>query len=75
MWEAPFAAVAARLAVPGSKARARGALGVSEFKSVAHLVWPERRPEQKQKMLQQLRAPLHGSKSAHSLKRTPESNP
>src|SRR6202035_2997551 len=29
IWEAPFAAVAKRLAVPGSKARARGALGVS----------------------------------------------
>ena len=27
MWEAPFAAVAARLAVPGSKSRERGALG------------------------------------------------
>lgn len=41
MWEAPFAAVAARLPCPGSKARARGALGVTEFKRIAHRVWPE----------------------------------
>lgn len=40
MWEAPFAAVAARLAVPGSKSRKRGALAVSEFKRMAHRVWP-----------------------------------
>ena len=32
MWEAPMSAVATRLAHPGSKARARGSLGVSEFK-------------------------------------------
>jgi len=41
MWEAPFAAVAQRLGVPGSKARARGALGVAEFKRLARKVWPE----------------------------------
>lgn len=43
MWEAPMAAVEKRLAVPGSKARARGALGVSEFKKhcLARQVWPE----------------------------------
>ena len=41
MWEAPFASVVERLALPGSKARQRGALGVAEFKRVAHRVWPE----------------------------------
>jgi hypothetical protein len=41
MWEAPFTAVAERLAIPGSKARARGALGVAEFKRMARRVWPE----------------------------------
>lgn len=41
MWEAPFGAVAQRLAMPGSKARARGALGVSEFKRIARQVWPQ----------------------------------
>jgi hypothetical protein len=40
MWEAPFAAVAARLAHPGSNAGARGALGVSDFKRMARCVWP-----------------------------------
>ncbi len=42
MWEAPMAAVEKRLAVPGSKARARGALGVNEFKKhcLARQVWP-----------------------------------
>lgn len=42
MWEAPMTAVDARLAVPGSKARARGALSVSEFKKhcIARLIWP-----------------------------------
>jgi hypothetical protein len=40
MWEAPFSAVAARLAVPGSKARERGSLGVAEFKRVARRIWP-----------------------------------
>lgn len=43
MWEAPFTAVAARLAVPGSKSRDRGALSVSEFKRMAHQVWPKGR--------------------------------
>jgi hypothetical protein len=41
MWEAPFAAVAECLARPGSKARERGALGVSDFKRLARQVWPE----------------------------------
>jgi hypothetical protein len=41
MWEAPFTAVAARLAIPGSKSRDRGALGVSEFKRMARKVWPQ----------------------------------
>lgn len=40
MWEAPIAAVEDRLALPGSKARARGALSVREFKRLARLVWP-----------------------------------
>jgi hypothetical protein len=45
MWEAPYAAVAARLAEPGSKARnERGALGVSEFKRMAKRIWPEDTP-------------------------------
>jgi hypothetical protein len=39
IWEAPFSEVAARLSLPGSKARQRGALGVSAFKSVAKRVW------------------------------------
>jgi hypothetical protein len=42
MWEAPIAAVEERLSLPGSKARARGALGVREFKRIAQRVWPER---------------------------------
>ena len=41
MWEASFASVVERLALPGSKARERGALGVAEFKRVAHRVWPK----------------------------------
>jgi len=42
MWEASMAAVEERLAVPGSKARARGALGVNEFKKhcLARQIWP-----------------------------------
>jgi hypothetical protein len=45
IWEAPFAAVVKRQAVPGSKSRERGALGVSEIKRMAHKVWPvEERP-------------------------------
>jgi len=41
MWEAPFSSVALLLARPGSKARERGALGVSEFKQIARRAWPE----------------------------------
>lgn len=42
MWEASFDAVLKRLAVPGSKARARGVLSVPEFKRLeaARKVWP-----------------------------------
>lgn len=40
MWEAPYAAVEARLNVPGSKSRERGALGVREFKKLATRIWP-----------------------------------
>jgi hypothetical protein len=43
MWEAPIAAIEGRLALPGSKARARGALGVPEFKRLAQRVWPGER--------------------------------
>jgi len=41
IWEAPMAAVDARLRVPGSKSRDRGALGVREFKKLAHQIWPK----------------------------------
>ncbi len=41
MWEAPFPVVAARLAVPGSKARDRGALSVLEFTRLAKRIWPQ----------------------------------
>ena len=34
MWEAPFDSVVKRLSHPGSKSRARGVLGVSEFKGL-----------------------------------------
>lgn len=40
IWEAPMIDVDKRLAVPGSKARARGSLGVREFKRLALQVWP-----------------------------------
>ncbi len=40
MWEAPYSAVEGRLGVPGSKARERGALGISEFRKLAERVWP-----------------------------------
>lgn len=40
IWEAPMSAIEERLAVPGSKARARGALRVNEFKSLARRIWP-----------------------------------
>jgi hypothetical protein len=43
IWEAPFTLVAARLALPGSKARERGALGVSVFKSIGKRVWVAQR--------------------------------
>jgi hypothetical protein len=44
IWEANYYAVEARLHVPGSKARERGALGVREFKRLATCVWtPEAR--------------------------------
>jgi hypothetical protein len=39
MWEAPYASVCECLSRPGSKARARGALSVSAFKSLAVRVW------------------------------------
>lgn len=40
IWEAPMAKVEERLAVPGSRARERGSLGVSEFKRLADRIWP-----------------------------------
>lgn len=40
LWEAAYSAVENRLAVPGSKARERGALGVPEFKKLASRIWP-----------------------------------
>jgi hypothetical protein len=40
IWEAPFPCVVERLSQPGSKARARGALGVADFKRIARRVWP-----------------------------------
>jgi hypothetical protein len=40
IWEAPFTSVLDRLNKPGSKARARGVLAVSEFKALATKVWP-----------------------------------
>ena len=43
MWEAPFPAVAARLAIRGPKARERGALSVAEFKNIAQCIWPPKR--------------------------------
>jgi len=36
----PYPAVVERLDRPGSKARERGALGVSEFKRLARKIWP-----------------------------------
>lgn len=42
IWEAPYITVAARLALPGSKARERGALGVAAFKQIAKRVWVQR---------------------------------
>lgn len=41
IWEATEDAVAARLTAPGGKARnERGAMGISQFKSIARRVWP-----------------------------------
>jgi hypothetical protein len=40
MWEAPFPKVKELLEKPGSRARERGALGVTAFKIVARKVWP-----------------------------------
>jgi len=40
IWEASYAAVEMRLAVPGSKVRERGSLGIREFKKLARQVWP-----------------------------------
>ena len=41
IWEATEAAVQARLTAPGSKSRnERGSMGLSQFKSIAHKVWP-----------------------------------
>lgn len=39
MWEASMASVEERLKVPG-KSRARGVLGIGEFKRLASKVWP-----------------------------------
>ncbi|SIO07180.1 hypothetical protein SAMN05444722_0313 [Rhodovulum sp. ES.010] len=40
IWEADMDAVRQRLAQPGSKARARGSLGVSEFRALAERIYP-----------------------------------
>lgn len=39
IWEAFYSDVENRLAIPGSKSRERGALGVPEFKKLAERVW------------------------------------
>jgi len=39
IFEADMADVRARLAVPGSRARARGSLGLGEFRRLARKVW------------------------------------
>ena len=44
IWEAPFAEVKKLLELSESKARARGALGVAEFKRIANQVWPSPKP-------------------------------
>lgn len=41
IWEAPFSNVLKRLEVPGSSARSRGSLGVSEFKAFSERIWPD----------------------------------
>ena len=43
MWEAPVAAVEARLAHPGSRARERGVLSVKEFQRLGNCVWRQDR--------------------------------
>ena len=40
IWEASYVDVETQLAMPGSKSRDRGALGVSEFKRIAMRIWP-----------------------------------
>jgi hypothetical protein len=40
IWEAPYQTVCDELCKPGSKARARGSLGVPAFKRIAKKVWP-----------------------------------
>ena len=40
MWEVDDADVTKRLDVPGSKARERGSLGVSDFRRMARKIWP-----------------------------------
>ncbi len=42
IWEAPYARVVEQLAVPGSKARQRGALSIRNYKKVAIQIWPPR---------------------------------
>jgi hypothetical protein len=42
IWEAPFAAIAKRLAVPGSKARGRGVITVGDFKRFGTCVFPRK---------------------------------
>ena len=43
IWEAPYPAVCECLSKPGSKARERGALGVSAFKRIAEKIWESER--------------------------------
>jgi hypothetical protein len=46
IWEARYSDVSARLAMPGSKSRERGALGVNEFKRLAKCIWPKGAPSE-----------------------------
>jgi len=41
VWDAPFSKVIEELGRPGSKARTRGQLSVSKFKSLARRTWPK----------------------------------
>lgn len=41
IWAAPYKAVEERLDVPGSNARKRGVLSLSEFKQIGEQVWPQ----------------------------------